>query len=155
MTLIVEHEGAAPPRLIPGRTPHPDGVYVAASLHALAYARALAKGIREHGGLVTSRWHVTPDVRNMRPMDSYLMDTADLALSARIVIITGPDKFASSTGGRHVELGIALASKMSISLIGPRESCFSYAPGIRQYETAMDYLHAQRFGIGAGGVNAK
>jgi len=45
-----------------------------------------------------------------------------------------------SRGGRHTELGMALAWKKSICIIGPPEHVFHSLPSIRQYDNWPTFL---------------
>lgn len=46
----------------------------------------------------------------------------------------------SGRGGRHVELGLALAWGKAVFIVGPRENVFHCLPGIQVYTTFQDFL---------------
>jgi hypothetical protein len=43
-------------------------------------------------------------------------------------------------GGRHVELGIALARQIPITIVGPRENVFCWLPFVAHYDVWADLL---------------
>ena len=49
----------------------------------------------------------------------------------------------STTGGRHVEVGIALAHRIPVFIIGPRENVFHYPSDVHQYSTWEAFLEGE------------
>ncbi len=68
-------------------------------------------------------------------------DMSDL-LAADIVIVYTRSK--STTGGRHVELGMALVAGKKIIIIGPRENIFQAMPKIEQFTSFAKYIEHLR-----------
>ncbi len=64
-------------------------------------------------------------------------DLQDLLRADCIISFTEMPKETVSRGGRHVELGFALAQddKMRLIIVGPRENVFHYLPVIEHYDT--------------------
>lgn len=62
-------------------------------------------------------------------------DLADVRRSDFIVAFTEKPRSEHSRGGRHVELGAAIAWGMPIVIIGPRENLFCWLPQIQHYPT--------------------
>lgn len=91
-----------------------------------------AQQLHAAGYTVTSRWingsHETDDVatdedrRRLATEDMCDLWDADIVLN-----FTEPvRKMNNSRGGRHVEMGLALAWNKAIILVGPRENVFHY-----------------------------
>jgi len=103
-------------------------------------------------GDVTARWAMT----NM----------ADIQRADAMLVVSEPERIHTN-GGRHVELGIALALGKRIVIWGTRENTFYWFPGIQAYrslDSAVDalgrclrcgeYLGAKRIGFFCGPVCA-
>lgn len=103
------------------------------------------------GHLVTSRWltgsHVLDDgdsPASERDGQVFaLEDYADVRAADSLIAFTEPPRSTASRGGRHVELGLALAWEKRVVIIGPRENVFCWMPHVIQYETFEAYLAAR------------
>jgi len=89
------------------------------------------------------------DPRGAALRQSFLQeDMADVARAELVIAFTEqPRADGGSRGGRHVELGLALAWQKQIFVVGPRENLFCWHPSIEQFnewETALAELNAQR-----------
>ena len=120
-------------------------VYVAARFTAQQEMRGVRDVLTVLGYEVTSSWidlsvsevgpvGLTPDVMNADPgrcAPHAAADMADLLRADTVMVFTsvGP----STTGGRHVELGIALAAGKRVILVGPVENIFQTLPQIERY----------------------
>jgi nucleoside 2-deoxyribosyltransferase len=60
---------------------------------------------------------------------------ADILMADIVICRSDPLFFRSGRGGRHVEFGIALATKKRIILIGERENVFHWIPRVEVYRT--------------------
>lgn len=60
-------------------------------------------------------------------------DVADVLAAEVLVAFTEEPRVANSRGGRHVELGIALASGKHVVVIGPRENVFCWLPQVEHH----------------------
>ena len=60
-------------------------------------------------------------------------DMSDVFAADLMIAFTEEPRAEASRGGRHVELGLALATGKTIYLVGPRENVFCWLPGIRQF----------------------
>lgn len=81
-------------------------------------------------------------------------DRDDVYASELVVAFTEVPRASTSRGGRHVELGLAIARGKIICLIGPRENIFCWLPDITALDSFEDlmsimraarYLHANPF----------
>jgi hypothetical protein len=63
------------------------------------------------------------------------MDFADVTRSHLCIAFTEPGGTLSGRGGRHTELGIALALNMRVIVVGPREHILHCLPEVEQYDS--------------------
>lgn len=61
-------------------------------------------------------------------------DYQDVRRADVLVAFTEPPRSTASRGGRHVELGLALAWTEHIIIVGPRENVFCWLPWVDHYE---------------------
>lgn len=98
-------------------------VYIAAPAPLIDHARALRNVLVAAGDQVTARWLDVPfeDTPAAARMDLDDIDAADL------LIALNPEPWRQKgTGGRHVELGYALARGKQVLLVGARTNVFHY-----------------------------
>tara|TARA_Y100000310_G_scaffold315082_1_gene365235 strand:+ start:1089 stop:1481 length:393 start_codon:yes stop_codon:yes gene_type:complete len=97
-------------------------------------------------GTVTSNWLREPEVRVEDGREEWVLraraneDRIDVERSDTVIVFTDTP---STTGGRHVEVGIALAHRIPVFIIGPRENVFHYPSDVRQYPTWDDFLRGE------------
>jgi len=75
-------------------------------------------------------------------------DMADVAAAYTVVAFTEPPRSSASRGGRHVELGMALAWAKRVIVVGPRENVFCWLPYVEHFDEwhgAFDALCAVSF----------
>lgn len=76
----------------------------------------------------------SPLVDHWRP--KFATDDFDDVLAAdTLIAFTEEPRSGHSRGGRHVELGIALAAGKRIIVVGPRENVFCWLPQVAQFDT--------------------
>lgn len=68
-------------------------------------------------------------------------DMADVRAAELVLAFTENPRAEASRGGRHVELGMALAWEKEVWVIGPRENVFCWLPNVRQYDTVAGALN--------------
>jgi hypothetical protein len=138
-------------------------VYVAASIHDRGKALNLAYKLLKAGVQVTSSWidcelydgakpgrvAATGESRTIwTPWAKYCVERCDANLldidaADTMIILTDND---SSAGGRHVELGYAIAREHNILLVGRRENPFCFHDSIRvakDEKVALDFVLAE------------
>jgi len=107
-------------------------VYVAASWTRSEEAKALALHLTERGHTCTSTWYdrkvdsydlTHPDLPGQAKLDIDEVQTCDVLLC-----ITGDTQ---TKGGRHTELGYALALHKTVLIFGPREQVFHWLPDVK------------------------
>jgi hypothetical protein len=119
--------------------------YVAASFPRRHEAEAIASALRSAGIRVTARWidlakeqgsgyAEHPRFTKQEMADHDLEDIVGVDF---VVVLTGDTE---TKGGRHSEVGIALALKKPVFLVGPREQVFHYASGIAAEYASIDEL---------------
>jgi hypothetical protein len=112
--------------------------YVAASAARQGDAKVVAEHLRARGAKVKARWLEQEDVSYGRPgVEDELgscaqLDMHDVINSDEVVCLSGD---AYSKGGRHSEIGAAIALGKNVWLLGPREQVFHYHPLVKQVET--------------------
>lgn len=107
----------------------PKIIYIAASYPRKAEAQQLATVLFLRGHFIASRWHregPKKDNPALWPTDC-LRDLVDLDACDVLLEITGDNL---TRGGRHTEIGIALAAGKRTILAGPREQVFHCHPKI-------------------------
>jgi hypothetical protein len=126
-------------------------IYLAARFDRSAEMREVAARLARAGHFVTSRWihgrQSGPD------LVSATEDVEDLASADCLVSFTEqPTRSApwAARGGRHVEFGVALASRLRLCVVGPRENIFHHLPKVEVYAT-VDELLAEFAPRGEGG----
>ena len=104
-----------------------------------------AASLRERGHEITSRWH-EPDAQDGEEWAQYAMqDLADLFRAQRVLCFT-VEPTEPTTGGHHVEFGLAMmANRLRREgghfppiVVGPRVNVFHYL--VEQYDSLDDYL---------------
>ncbi len=82
------------------------------------------------GHSVTSRW--LDEEEGAAPAEAAQVDLDDIRVSDYLVAFTERPEVGYYTGGRHVELGFALAqSQIQIILVGGLENVFCHLPKIK------------------------
>jgi hypothetical protein len=102
-------------------------------------------GLQAQGIIVTSRWlagkHQVSDdglssEGSKEERERFAQEDWDDLRRADIVIaFTEPPRSTASRGGRHVELGAALAYEKRVMIVGPRENVFCCLPEVEVFET--------------------
>jgi nucleoside 2-deoxyribosyltransferase len=112
----------------------PARIYLAARYDQHPRMRAYAERLEAAGHVVTSRWidqhdgeagdGCSVDDINDRPEYAAKFaakDLADILKSDTMIVFTD---WPSSTGGRHVETGVAFALRIAVHIVGRRENIF-------------------------------
>jgi nucleoside 2-deoxyribosyltransferase len=133
-----------------GPSPELRNVYVAASFNTAAGVRALRDNLQDYVN-ITSSWceevPLMPDDYREQPQEARFRaneDYLDIERSDIVAVFTGVD---STTGGLHVELGVAIALKKRIIVVGPRGNVFHYMnvvehyPDVESFANRMEYEH--------------
>lgn len=112
-------------------------IYVAGKFTAQARLRGEAQELRRMGFTVSSTW-LDETATDYNATDEYKLECAqrdvDEVLECNTFILDTLD--VSDTGGREVELGIALRGDADMFLlVGPRRNVFHFLPEIRQFDT--------------------
>jgi nucleoside 2-deoxyribosyltransferase len=101
----------------------PVQVYIAAPYPERAAAQRVGRALEAAGVAVTSSWLCLDDVPSEA---SAARDLADVA-RADVLVALNPDSWHDrGTGGRHVEVGYALALGKPIVLVGARSQIFHH-----------------------------
>jgi hypothetical protein len=132
-------------------------IYPAASYPRKEEAKTLALILQTHGHEIVAGW-LTEDEGyksdNQRRNESrYTMCKRLSAAAVRdlremkdaeVIVSFTEGEHQTTHGGRHSELGIALARGIMVFIIGPREQVFHFHPAVIQYDTLDDFI---RLGI--------
>lgn len=73
-------------------------------------------------------------------------DMEDVRAADLVIAFTEAPRAETSRGGRHVELGMALAWDKRIFIVGPRENVFCWLPGLVNFDTfasVQTYLRSE------------
>lgn len=124
-------------------------IYLAARFGRRSELRRYADVLQRLGHEVTARWvfgaHENESGQYAPSMLERfaLEDWADVMTSDALIAFTeGPDAPGGSRGGRHVELGAALAVGKRVVVVGPRENIFMRLPVVEHFPTWPDFLES-------------
>lgn len=114
-------------------------VYVAAPWVKRPEARVVADRLVAHGHTVVSRWlHLHGDTDDPRVLAIEAQNDVDDVRRADVLVLCNLEK----SEGKSVETGIALASGLSVIVIGQRSNIFHYLPAVRVVESVDEALQA-------------
>lgn len=83
-------------------------------------------------------------------------DYDDVSSAGLLVAFTEEPRSGNSRGGRHVELGIALALRKRVIVVGPRENVFCWLPQVERFadwHAAFVALSGEQLTAGECSVN--
>ena len=110
-------------------------VYIACPYPLRAYAISTMASLEARGHVVTSRWLKAPDELSDQCAREDLADVA----AADVLLALNPACWEErGTGGRHVELGYALALGKRVVLVGKRSNIFHHHSDVRVIERVED-----------------
>ncbi len=117
-------------------------VYIAAPYPVRDLAIRMMRRLELQRMYVTSRWLKQEDEINEAHA---LMDLADVAC-ADVIVVLNPEGWCNfGTGGRHVELGYAIALKKPILLVGERSNIFHHLSCVKVVDDTEDITkHVQK-----------
>lgn len=122
-------------------------IYIAGGYFKKDYFKEVANCLEaEFGVEITSSWlneqwppNTTLDQVEDSELRSFaVQDCADIQRADVFMLFSSDPKVPTVRGGRHVEMGIALALGKAIWVIGPKENVFHYIPGITHFKTLAD-----------------
>lgn len=108
-------------------------IYIAAPWPTRSIAINVMGWLEAQGHYVTSRW--LKDVEDQFALDQQHIyaqkSLADVREADLLLALNGIEWKDAGTGGRHVELGYAIALKKQIVLVGVRTNVFHYLDCVR------------------------
>jgi hypothetical protein len=106
------------------------------------------------GHTVTSRWldtmwretdeHGSASAPPAHRAEYAVKDLEDVAAAQCLIAFTEPPR-SNGRGGRHVELGAALALGKRVVVVGFRENLFCHHPAVEFFDSAQIMLHTLFF----------
>ena len=131
-------------------------VYLAARYSRLAELQGYADELRDIGYVVDARWllgdHQTHEGADevesalSMPIEARTFaeyDFEDVYDSDMLIAFSEePRTGGASRGGRHVELGLALALNIEVVVVGPRENVFHTLRQVKHFESWGEALNA-------------
>lgn len=117
-------------------------VYIAAPFPIRDRAVSVMHVLELKGIEVTSRWLKAPDTMT----DEHARKDLDDVAAADVLLALNPDGWEErGTGGRHVELGYALALGKPVLLVGERSNIFHHLACVTQIDEIADFTkHLKR-----------
>ena len=97
-------------------------------------ARDYAQILVDMGHEVTSRWLVEDEPPGSETV-SAIKDLSDVHRADALVLITNPFGTKYTGGGRHVEMGYALALRRHVVCVGDFETIFQHLPQVPVFDT--------------------
>lgn len=116
-------------------------IYIAAPFDQRDRAKRVKEQLEAAGHVTTSTW-ISSHLDNLDELDSESAmheanhDAEGVLRSEIMVFLNGE----STSGGMHVEMGIAIAASKSILLVGPRTSIFHHLPNVKQIDADADIV---------------
>ncbi len=117
-------------------------IYIAAASYRQREARNIYRKLQRRGFEVTSSWVFSRNLGRINlfnqeaTRDLEQIDEADLVLALTENPKARHPRY--TTGGRHVEVGYALAKGKDLVVVGPRENVFHYLPDVVQFNTLQE-----------------
>lgn len=130
-------------------------IYIAASLPRYKDAHNLSQKLKQHGHEIVSIWHKNDKILGDTKADYHsgtkaARDMHGVKNCELFIELVGDNK---SRGGRHCELGLALAWDKQIILIGDVDDCiFTHLPILTHIQTIEQFLK-ERINIGEENEN--
>jgi hypothetical protein len=127
-----------------GPQPQLRNVYIAASFDTADAVRTLRDQLQNYVN-VTSSWCEEPplvaDDYREKPIEARYRANEDLLDIERSEIVAVFTDVPSTTGGLHVELGLALALGKRIIVVGPRRNVFHYLNVVEHYPDVESFVY--------------
>ena len=111
-----------------------EAIYIAAKFTRKLEMRTIAAALSDFGYKVASRWIEQQENDDDPPSDWADRDVEEVGAADTLVLFTETEAGGYTTGGRFVELGIAIAWDKRIIIVGPLENIFCHLYGIEQLE---------------------
>jgi len=124
-------------------------IYLASRYQDHPLMREWEQKLNEYGHTVTSRWikgghEIIADASDdLQRKEFAKEDMQDIIRADAFICRSDPSFFRSGRGGRHVELGVAIAYRKLIILVGERENVFHWLNRVNvfpSFEEALLYL---------------
>lgn len=116
-------------------------VYIAGRSERRAELQAVAGVLDGEGVAVTSRWLLDDEAWALGLASRAKGAEIDLAdIDAASGVLSFTEEAGGGTGGRHVELGYALAKGKWLWIIGPRENVFHHLGRVQVHPTLADWM---------------
>lgn len=124
-------------------------VYLAACFGRIEEMRGVARWLRSLGYVVTSRWLDDDvddaDLPTAQAAKAASVDMADVLAADVLVAFAERAGFpGAERGGRHVEMGAALATGKAVILVGSPEHIFHHHPSVTVVACKTDMARALR-----------
>lgn len=129
-------------------------VYLAAAYSSKELIRRRADDLRASGFDVTAQWLNEPHAasvpftsRDPQELRRFARrDIDDIARCDVFIFFSIDPEQPTKRGGRHVELGLAVAMKKRVLVVGPRENIFHFLPEIEVVTAWAEALDLLRIG---------
>ena len=119
-------------------------VYLAADFSRKDEMRDIADSLTTLGMDVVASWVYVPEKQDegCPTLSAYAVKDLDDVDKCDVLVCFTYQRgvYMPTGGGRHVEVGYALAKGKKVVIIGPRENVFHHHPSVQVYETLGDWL---------------
>jgi hypothetical protein len=117
-------------------------VYIAASSQDAA--KRLRHELEQRGHVCTARWILDANfgrrADEQAKMEAAVMDLEDVSAAKDGLILLSENEGVMVPGGKHVEMGFALAKGYPVYVIGRLENTLQYHPSVTGYATVEAFL---------------
>lgn len=113
-------------------------IYLTARWARREEMKSVRNKLTEAGHEVTSRW--LDEVDGTDPKHAADIDLVDIDDSQVLLCFSELPEVGYTTGGRHVEIGYAIANSTPVFVVGPRENVFFHLPEISVFATLEEAI---------------
>lgn len=133
-------------------------VYISARYGRHAEAHEIATMLQDHGQTVCSTWCLEPenpcdglpcDPASVEHRSLARMDLDEIDEAIVFVALSESPESPHGRGGRHVEVGYAIARGLTVIVIGPAENLFHALPQVVHVEDPRDLIELIAAEVGA------
>lgn len=122
-------------------------IYIACPYEMRERAKHVANVLAIDKHTITARWlldsHDGDDKGDATDWPRHAVEDLRDVQAAECVVVLNPEGFETKgTGGRHTELGIALALGHRVLLVGQRSQVFHHTPSVIQIDEGGDFRKA-------------
>ena len=114
-------------------------VYLSARWQRQEEMRGVRTRLESLGVKVNASW-LDEKIGDRTEREAAEIDVNEVSSADILIAFTETPEVGYYTGGRHVELGVAIALSVPIVCIGPRENIFHHMERVTQFDALGDWI---------------